>query len=76
MYLEKKVAIVVCIENYFVLRFFSYFSFNVFRPSMSRGAGLGLDRNHERDFVLSSVEEYVKRFDGTRAINKVGKSLM
>ncbi|XP_031639002.1 acetyl-CoA carboxylase isoform X2 [Contarinia nasturtii] len=41
------------------------------KPSMSRGAGLGLDRNHERDFVLSSVEEFVKRFDGTRAINKV-----
>lgn len=41
------------------------------RPSMSRGAGLGLDRNHERDFVLSSVEEFVKRFDGTRPINKV-----
>lgn len=41
------------------------------RPSMSRGAGLGLDRNHERDFVLSSVEEFVKRFGGTRPINKV-----
>lgn len=38
---------------------------------MSRGAGLGLDRNHERDFVLSSIEEFVKRFNGTRAINKV-----
>lgn len=38
---------------------------------MSRGAGLGLDRNHERDFVLSSLEEFVKRFDGTRPINKV-----
>lgn len=40
---------------------------------MSRGAGLGLDRNHERDFVLSSVEEFVKRFDGTRPINKVNE---
>lgn len=51
--------------------FFHYQS----RPSMSRGAGLGLDRNHERDFVLSSIEEFVKRFDGTRPINKVNREL-
>lgn len=38
---------------------------------MSRGAGLGLERHHERDFVLSSIEEFVKRFDGKRPINKV-----
>ncbi|XP_053683269.1 acetyl-CoA carboxylase isoform X3 [Sabethes cyaneus] len=41
------------------------------RPSMSHGTGLGLDRGHERDFVLSTTEEFVKRFDGTRAITKV-----
>lgn len=41
------------------------------RPSMSRGGGLGLDRNHERDFVLSSAEEFVKKFDGVRVINKI-----
>lgn len=42
-----------------------------FRPSMSRGAGLGQDRSLERDFVVSSTEEFVKRFNGTRVINKV-----
>lgn len=38
---------------------------------MSRGAGLGQDRSLERDFVVSSTEEFVKRFNGTRVINKV-----
>lgn len=41
------------------------------RPSMSHGTGLGLERGHERDFVLSTTEEFVKKFNGTRAINKV-----
>lgn len=43
----------------------------IFRPSMSHGTGLGLERGHERDFVLSTTEEFVKKFNGTRAINKV-----
>lgn len=38
---------------------------------MSRGTGLGQDRYQERDFLLASTEEFVKRFGGTRAINKV-----
>lgn len=38
---------------------------------MSHGTGLGLDRHQERDFILSTTEEFVKRFGGTRVINKV-----
>ncbi|XP_063700172.1 acetyl-CoA carboxylase isoform X3 [Culicoides brevitarsis] len=41
------------------------------KPSMSHGTGLGLDRHQERDFILSTTEEFVKRFGGTRVINKV-----
>ncbi|XP_052899542.1 acetyl-CoA carboxylase [Anopheles moucheti] len=41
------------------------------RPSMSHGTGLGLQRGQERDFVLSTTEEFVKKFNGTRVINKV-----
>uniref|UniRef100_W4VRL7 Putative acetyl-coa carboxylase n=1 Tax=Corethrella appendiculata TaxID=1370023 RepID=W4VRL7_9DIPT len=41
------------------------------RPSMSHGTGLGLDKSHERDFVLATTEEFVKRFGGTKVINKV-----
>lgn len=36
------------------------------RPSMSHGTGLGLERNLERDFVLATTEEFVKRFGGNR----------
>lgn len=38
---------------------------------MSHGTGLGQDRYQERDFVLATPEEYVKRFGGTKVINKV-----
>lgn len=38
---------------------------------MSRGTGLGMERYQERDFVISTTEEFVKRFGGTRVINKV-----
>lgn len=38
---------------------------------MSRGAGLGQDRGAERDFVVASIEEFVKKFGGTHVINKV-----
>uniref|UniRef100_A0A182S694 Uncharacterized protein n=1 Tax=Anopheles maculatus TaxID=74869 RepID=A0A182S694_9DIPT len=41
------------------------------KPSMSHGTGLGLQRGQERDFVLSTTEEFVKKFNGTRVINKV-----
>ncbi|XP_059611586.1 acetyl-CoA carboxylase [Phlebotomus argentipes] len=41
------------------------------RPSMSHGTGLGQDRYQERDFVLATPEEFVKRFGGNRVINKV-----
>lgn len=38
---------------------------------MSRGTGLGQDRYQERDFLLASTDEFVKKFGGTRVINKV-----
>ncbi|KAL1397350.1 hypothetical protein pipiens_002541 [Culex pipiens pipiens] len=41
------------------------------RPSMSHGTGLGQERYQERDFVLSTTEEFVKKFNGTRAITKI-----
>jgi acetyl-CoA carboxylase / biotin carboxylase 1 len=50
---------------------FFYFLFSKIRPSMSHGTGLGLERNLDRDFLLATTEEFVKRFGGNRAINKV-----
>lgn len=47
------------------------FFLSIYRPSMSHGTGLGQDRYQERDFVLATTEEFVKRFGGTRVINKV-----
>ncbi|XP_015039536.2 acetyl-CoA carboxylase isoform X1 [Drosophila pseudoobscura] len=41
------------------------------RPSMSRGTGLGQDRHQDRDFHIATTEEFVKRFGGTRVINRV-----
>ncbi|XP_055374657.1 acetyl-CoA carboxylase [Condylostylus longicornis] len=41
------------------------------KPSMSRGTGLGQDRYQERDFIIATPEEFVKKFGGTRVINKV-----
>lgn len=38
---------------------------------MSRGTGLGQDRHQDRDFHIATTEEFVKRFGGTRVINKV-----
>lgn len=38
---------------------------------MSRGTGLGQDRYQQRDFVVATTEEFVKKFGGTRPINKV-----
>ncbi|XP_049317448.1 acetyl-CoA carboxylase [Bactrocera dorsalis] len=41
------------------------------RPSMSRGTGLGQDRYQDRDFHIATPEEFVKKFGGTRVINRV-----
>ncbi|XP_055920497.1 acetyl-CoA carboxylase isoform X2 [Eupeodes corollae] len=41
------------------------------KPSMSRGTGLGVERHQERDFLIATTEEFVKRFGGTRVINKI-----
>ncbi|KAM8714293.1 hypothetical protein ACLKA7_014427 [Drosophila subpalustris] len=41
------------------------------RPSMSRGTGLGQERDQYRDFHIATTEEFVKRFGGTRVINRV-----
>lgn len=38
---------------------------------MSRGTGLGQDRYQHRDFMIATTEEFVNKFGGTRAINKV-----
>jgi len=38
---------------------------------MSRGTGLGQDRHQDRDFHIATTEEFVKRFGGTRVINRV-----
>ncbi|CAG9801571.1 unnamed protein product [Chironomus riparius] len=40
------------------------------RPSMSHGTGLGRVYS-DRDFLLATTEEFVKRFGGNRVINKV-----
>lgn len=50
------------------IAFFFFFSF---RPSMSRGTGLGQDRYQHRDFMVATTEEFVNKFGGTRPINKV-----
>lgn len=42
----------------------------VCRPSMSHGTGLGREYS-DRDFLLATTEEFVKRFGGNRVINKV-----
>ncbi|XP_026475191.1 acetyl-CoA carboxylase isoform X2 [Ctenocephalides felis] len=41
------------------------------RPSMSHGTGLGIDPLLERDFAVATPEEFVKRFGGTKVINKI-----
>lgn len=38
---------------------------------MSHGTGLGHNPYQDRDFVLATPEEFVKRFGGTKVINKV-----
>lgn len=41
------------------------------RASMSIGAGLGQDRGEERDFSICTPEDFVNKFGGNLAINKV-----
>ena len=43
---------------------------------MSRGTGLGQDRYLQRDFMVATTEEFVNKFGGTRAINKVSDCLL
>lgn len=38
---------------------------------MSRGTGLGQDRYQDRDFHIATPEEFVKKFGGTRVINRI-----
>ncbi|KAM3955585.1 LOW QUALITY PROTEIN: acetyl-CoA carboxylase-like [Aphomia sociella] len=41
------------------------------RPSMSQGTVIHSQRFQEKDFTVATPEEFVRRFQGTRAINKV-----
>lgn len=45
---------------------------HIFRPSMSQGTVMLLhNRLQEKDFTVATPEEFVKRFNGTKVINKV-----
>lgn len=44
--------------------------FDVSRPSMSHGVMLQ-NRLQEKDFTVATPEEFIKRFKGTKVINKV-----
>ncbi|XP_063545623.1 acetyl-CoA carboxylase [Cydia strobilella] len=41
------------------------------KPSMSQGTVIHSQRFQEKDFTVATPEEFVKRFQGTKAINKV-----
>ncbi|CAH1987134.1 unnamed protein product [Acanthoscelides obtectus] len=41
------------------------------KPSMSQGTVMQQNRIEERNFTVATPEEFVKRFNGTRVINKV-----
>ncbi|XP_061381495.1 acetyl-CoA carboxylase isoform X1 [Danaus plexippus] len=41
------------------------------RPSMSQGTVIHSQRFQEKDFTVATPEEFVRRFQGTKAINKV-----
>lgn len=41
------------------------------RPSMSQGTVMYHNRLQEKDFTVATPEEFVKRFQGTKVINKV-----
>ncbi|CAH2229137.1 jg8072 [Pararge aegeria aegeria] len=42
-----------------------------YRPSMSQGTVIHSQRFQEKDFTIATPEEFVRRFQGTKAINKV-----
>lgn len=44
------------------------------RPSMSQGTVMLHNRLQEKDFTVATPEEFVKRFQGTKVINKVNQS--
>ncbi|XP_071057083.1 acetyl-CoA carboxylase isoform X2 [Onthophagus taurus] len=41
------------------------------KPSMSQGTVMLQNRQQEKDFTVATPEEFVKRFNGTKVINKV-----
>ncbi|CAK1546473.1 unnamed protein product [Leptosia nina] len=47
------------------------YSESAYRPSMSQGTVVHSQRFQEKDFTIATPEEFVRRFQGTRAINKV-----
>lgn len=48
-----------------------FYVFFVSRPSMSQGTVMMQNRSYEKDFTVATPEEFVKRFNGTKVINKV-----
>lgn len=48
---------------------------NCYRPSMSQGTVLHA-RQLDKDYIVGTPEEFVRRFKGTRVINKVMISLV
>lgn len=63
MNIEYKKILLKC--NYHLKLFF------FFRPSMSQGTVMLHNRQEEKNFTVATPEEFVKRFNGTRVINKV-----
>nr|CAD7194930.1 unnamed protein product [Timema douglasi] len=51
------------------LRFVSFHS-TLFRPSMSQGTVMAHSRFQEKDFTVGTPEEFVRRFGGSKVINK------
>lgn len=49
--------------------------FDVDRPSMSQGTVIHA-RHLEKDFTVATPEEFVKKFKGTKVINKVSVKIV
>ncbi|KPJ19676.1 Acetyl-CoA carboxylase 2 [Papilio machaon] len=47
-----------------------------YRPSMSQGTVVHSHRFQEKDFTVATPEEFVRRFQGTKPINKVNKIIV
>lgn len=47
------------------------YKIDVYRPSMSQGTVIHSQRFQEKDFTVATPEEFVRRFKGTKPINKV-----